>query len=140
MPLRTFTATEYRFVVPGRAFSFRTSRGQAYKKTVRGEARRVFPKPIAGQPVEVRIDCFHWKPLRADIDNIAKCIIDALIGVAYVDDSQVVHQSAVGHWLQEEVHMPGGPIDLVKPLAQHLEYAFVRVRLSPLLRQTAVSR
>jgi Holliday junction resolvase RusA-like endonuclease len=60
--------------------------------------------PLAG-PIGVSItllnDCFKIKftetveytnrKLRGDVDNYAKCILDALNGVAYDDDSQITH-------------------------------------------------
>lgn len=45
---------------------------------------------------------------KPDIDNIAKCVLDGLNGVAYEDDSQVVVLQARKYWDEEdhiEVHV-----------------------------------
>ncbi|ADQ41562.1 endodeoxyribonuclease RusA [Caldicellulosiruptor acetigenus I77R1B] len=49
--------------------------------------RSVVKKPVE-KPVKVNIDVFTKS--RADIDNIAKAILDGLNGVAFLDDRQVV--------------------------------------------------
>lgn len=120
---------EYRIVVPDRAISFRSQQASAYKRRVRNAARRVFPSPASNRIVSVLIDYFHTKPRRVDVDNVAKCILDALNGIAYVDDRQVTIERATAHSLQSVVHIPGGPVDVVKPLARLQEYVFIRVRL-----------
>jgi hypothetical protein len=63
-----------------------------------------------------------------DMDNIAKCVLDAMNGVAYVDDRQVLHQYSRAYDLSEPFWLSGGPVDLIKPLARHAEYIFVRIR------------
>lgn len=50
-------------------------------------AKSVVKKPTE-KPVKVSIDVYS--KTRADIDNIAKAVMDGLSGVAYVDDRQVV--------------------------------------------------
>jgi Holliday junction resolvase RusA-like endonuclease len=124
------TIPEYRFVLPGRAISFRSPRARAYKKTVRKAARRVFSGHASNQKVNVYVDYFHTKPRRVDVDNVAKCIMDALSDIAYVDDRQVRIQKASAYSLQSIVQIRGGPVDLVKPLKTLQEYVFVRIRLS----------
>jgi hypothetical protein len=126
---RILRVLERRFVVPGRAVSFRSPASRTYKRQVRTLARPVFPKRPPRHSVEVLLDYFHTKRRRVDMDNVAKCVLDALSGVAYVDDRQVLHQYSRAHDLLEPLFLPGGPVDLVKPLAEHTEYLFVRVRL-----------
>ena len=119
---------EYRIVVPGKAVSFRSPHARDYKKRVRRVARRVIPRAATDSKVEVRIDYFHESKRRFDMDNVAKCVIDALTGIAYEDDKQVRLQDAQAHSLTEVVYLEDGPVDLVKPLVEHNEYLFVRVR------------
>lgn len=64
-----------------------------------------------------------------DMDNVAKCVLDALNGVAYVDDKQVRVQSAKAYLLRSPVEIWDGPVDLIKPLSKYEEYVFIRVRL-----------
>jgi len=121
-------AVERRFVVPGRAVSFRSPLALRYKRRVRQIAQASFVRdPPTGQ-LDVFVDYFHRSQRRMDMDNIAKCILDALNGIAHVDDRQVRRQSSHGHDLTERIILSGGPVDLIKPLAVHSEYVFVRVR------------
>lgn len=62
-----------------------------------------------------------------DMDNIAKCILDALTGIAYSDDVQVDLQSSTDHDLSTMIRISGS-VDMVKPLAKHEEYVFIRIR------------
>ena len=125
---RITRAIERRFVVPGRAVSFRSPHALRYKKLVRSVAHGTFPRTVSTRPFEVFLDYFHSAPRRVDMDNVAKCVLDALTGIAYVDDQQVQHQASQSHDLTRPLFLQGGPVDLVKPLAEHTEYLFVRVR------------
>jgi len=49
--------------------------------------RSVVKKPVE-KPVKVNIDVYS--KTRADLDNIAKAILDGLSGIAFIDDRQVV--------------------------------------------------
>lgn len=128
---RTFSIPEYRFVVPGRAVSFRSRHANAYKSRVKRIAKEALRRPLRGQQLQVHMDYFHCGARQADMDNVAKCVLDALTGVAYLDDKQVALQVTKAYSLHSVVVIPGGPVDLVKPLAEHDEYLFVRVRDGP---------
>ena len=117
---------EFRLVVPGKPESFRTKRAVSYKKRVRQMAQNVFALPLLGR-VHVFLDYFHTRRRRMDMDNLSKCILDALTGVAYLDDRQVFLQSSVDHDLTSVTRI-SGCVDLVKPLADFEEYVFVRIR------------
>ena len=119
---------EYRIVIPGKAVSFRSPKSGDYKKLIQQAARVIFAKPIVGDIDEVRLDYFHLSRRRMDMDNIAKCVLDALNGIAYVDDRQVRLQTAEAHSLTSVVLITHGVVDLIKPLAQYDEYLFIRVR------------
>ena len=119
---------EYRLVVPGKAQSFRSQRAGTYRGQIRAIAKGIFPPPDRSQRVEVRLDYFHCHRRRFDMDNVAKCVLDALNGIAYVDDQQVREQVSQAHDLRHVVHLPEGPVDLIKPLRDYDTYLFVRVR------------
>ena len=119
---------EYIIVIPGKAVSFRSPKSSEYKNIIHDAAERLFPKPIKGDYVEVRLDYFHMSRRRMDMDNIAKCVLDALNGVAYVDDRQVRLQAATAYSLTSVVYIANGIVDLIKPLAQYKEYLFIRIR------------
>lgn len=119
---------EYRLVIPGNAKSFRSKDAQAYKQEIRITAKKNVSQQFLGREIEVRLDYFYTGRRRPDMDNITKCVLDALSGVAYADDRQVRVASAVAHFLGEIVQINGGPVDLVKPLAHYQRYLFIRIR------------
>lgn len=58
-----------------------------FEELVGWYTKSVVKKPVE-KPVKVSIDVYSKS--RADIDNIAKAILDGLSGVAFLDDRQVV--------------------------------------------------
>jgi len=75
----------------------RVARGRAYtpKETVAAEklvaeAYRAASEHLFEHHVIVSIDFFNGNRRRRDLDNMAKLVMDALNGVAFVDDFQVV--------------------------------------------------
>jgi Holliday junction resolvase RusA-like endonuclease len=121
---------EYRFVVPGRAVSFRSPKAKAHKVKVRGcLPARLKKRPIR-ESCEIRLDYFHTSPRRFDMDNVAKCVLDAMNNVAYTDDQLARLQSATAHDLTRRFTLRSGPVDLVKPLRVYLDYLVVRVRIA----------
>ena len=124
---QTIRRTEYRFMVPGPPVSFRSPKAKAYKAKIRGIAKTLFDGP-ATREVEVRLDYFHRGRRPFDMDNVAKCVLDALTGIAYGDDQQVRLQVATGHRYDRAVSLAGVPVDIIKPLREHPEYLFVRIR------------
>lgn len=122
-------AVQYQFVVPGRAISFRSPKAKLYKAAVARAAEPVLPGVPKDVLVEVRLDYFHMSPRRFDMDNVAKCVLDALNGCAYTDDRLVRLQSSRAHDITNRVDIRG-PVDLVKPLKSHRDYLFVRIRVA----------
>lgn len=61
------------------------------------------------------------------MDNISKCVIDAMNGIVYSDDLQVRLQSSCSFDISKPVRMSGIPVDIVKPLVSINEYLFVRL-------------
>lgn len=119
---------EYRFVIPGKAESFRTSAAARYKAKVAMLAREVFSQPLTNKKVEIRINYFHLRNRRMDMDNVSKCILDALNGIAYEDDRQVSSQRSSSHHLKRFIRLSDEPVDIIKPLKEMNEYTFVRIR------------
>lgn len=102
------------FVVPGDPEPWRRARSRgkvrftdprsvAFKAKVALFATRACKVPIEG-PVCLRVACYwparkpdlktprppEWRDTRPDADNVLKAVADALNGIAYVDDAQVV--------------------------------------------------
>jgi Holliday junction resolvase RusA-like endonuclease len=83
----------FEFILDGPPVSQQTRRRErlhAWKLFVRGEAAKRWPQgqlPFLG-PVKVSITYFYGM-VGVDVDNIIKPILDALVGLVYVDDEQV---------------------------------------------------
>ena len=65
----------------------------AFRQAVRMIAHVQAIKPISG-PVAVFVDVYRPRK-RGDLDNLLKAVLDALNGVAYVDDDQVQQLHAI---------------------------------------------
>ena len=96
MPLLIDGKPEYRLWIDGTPKSRQSSTFQRYRDSIQHVARQQFPVPLNGR-LEVEVvfaDKHHTRP---DTDNVLKPIMDALKGIAYLDDSQVI--SAKAHLL-----------------------------------------
>lgn len=82
-PRVTFRGRKPRTYTPARTASYEQAVALAAKVAMRGA------KPHIGF-VSVRLS-FTVRRMRSDIDNFAKTFLDAMNGVVYVDDCQVVH-------------------------------------------------
>jgi len=110
---------ELQFIVPGEprgkgrprfgnGRTYTDAKTVAYEKLIACRAAEAMPCPAVATPVKVRIDIYKgvpksWTmakrrraldgleiPGKPDLDNVAKAVLDALNGVAYADDTQVV--------------------------------------------------
>lgn len=75
--------------VTRRGIAYTPKRTKDFEGIVRLAARAATPSPPWDGPVALRIMYRPRTRRRSDVDNVAKAIMDALIGVVYVDDSQV---------------------------------------------------
>ncbi|QKO02977.1 RusA-like Holliday junction resolvase [Gordonia phage TZGordon] len=98
-----------------------SKRLKPWREDVHAAARRAFAasrfEPFTG-PVDVRLDFIMPRPKsapktkqipavkRPDVDKLARAVLDALTGVAFADDSQVVELHA-----RKQLHfqLPAGP-------------------------------
>jgi crossover junction endodeoxyribonuclease RusA len=62
---------------------------RAYEQHVKWSALEAGIEKIDG-PVSMTLEIFWPDRRRRDLDNAAKAITDALNGIAYIDDSQIV--------------------------------------------------
>ncbi len=60
-----------------------------YARRIQQEASKVIRIPLKTYRIDIEIFFISSVSLRADVDNVAKPILDALKGVAYHDDKQV---------------------------------------------------
>ena len=76
------------FVKNGRPVQKRSDRTNAFHRHVAIVAKQVFRTPFSGG---VGVSMRAWFPTRrGDIDNIVKATLDALEGIAYLNDRQIV--------------------------------------------------
>lgn len=80
-----------RIWIPGSPRAARKNSGarRLYVEQIRKVASEVVPHPIKSTRIDVEIFFHADTSLRADVDNVIKPILDALIGVVYEDDRQV---------------------------------------------------
>ena len=81
----------FEFIVPGPPVSRQTRHGAARRRwmqDVRNAASGWEPEPAFAKEVMVTIRYF-FEGSRRDVDNIPKLILDALVGLAYIDDRLV---------------------------------------------------
>lgn len=88
--------------------SLAAQKKEAYIALIQEAARSVFKKPIQSPRIDVEI-IFAAKDrnLRADVDNVAKPILDALKNIVYDDDKQVRSVRIVALPLDDAFKLPG---------------------------------
>ena len=101
-----------KIVIPGNPIStnrlyrgrrFLTKEGEQIKDLYACEAYRQYKgKPLTG-PVSVKVRVFLATKHRRDLDNILKALFDAMKGILWIDDAQVVSIQA------EKLVKAGGP-------------------------------
>lgn len=76
--------------VPGKPRSLQSGSRARYMTGIRREAAKQISKPLASGRIDIDV-LFSAKAgnPRADVDNVAKPVLDALKGVVYHDDRQV---------------------------------------------------
>ncbi len=83
----------------------------------------------ASVKLDLRIDWFSQiSNNKADVDNIIKPIMDALIGVIYVDDSQVTSVSARYYDVNNVLYFVDEPLGIIEPLLSgEKNYVYIRM-------------
>jgi len=78
-------------VVARKPMSANKGTNKKYKDDLRARASECHRgKPVLSGPLYVRINWFHRERAETDVDNITKMIIDALKGVVFSDDFQII--------------------------------------------------
>ncbi|WP_337952360.1 RusA family crossover junction endodeoxyribonuclease [Mitsuokella jalaludinii] len=109
----------------GHGRTYDPPKSRKYKEYVRRLARKNMPSDALGRPLTcpVRLTCVIYRAVpkswsrrkradaiadkirpttRPDVSNVIKGIEDALNGVWYADDSQIVEYGVIGKWYAEE--------------------------------------
>jgi Holliday junction resolvase RusA-like endonuclease len=86
----------YRSACRGRfPTTYMTREGKARKEQYQWEARSQWKGKPLESDVEVSITLFFSTKRKADLDNFNKLSLDALTGIAYLDDSQIAKLTIV---------------------------------------------
>jgi crossover junction endodeoxyribonuclease RusA len=122
----------FEFLVPKRPVSLQAKSRkhlQAWKAFVRGEAEKVWPAAVAPMySPRVRITIVYLCEGRpADVDNIVKPILDALVGLVIMDDLQVTDIDSHRRFLVELSDAASLPPLLQRGIASNRECVYVRV-------------
>ena len=80
-------------VVKGKAVSNWDPKVKEWRKKVATECSKHFNAPLPG-PVGLHLSFCRSNARAVDIDNLAKCVMDAMQGIAYYDDAQVSYLEA----------------------------------------------
>ena len=96
------------FWVKGVPRSLAAQKKEAYTNLIQEAARSVLKKPLQSPRIDIEI-VFAAKDrnLRADVDNVAKPILDALKDIVYQDDKQVRSVRIVAFPLDDAFKLPG---------------------------------
>jgi len=80
----------FRIWVPGIPKSFQRKGSKTrYIETIQQAAKEQVPYPVKSGRIDIEIFFVALSTMRADVDNIIKPILDALIDIVYFDDRQV---------------------------------------------------
>ena len=77
-------------VVPRRAISYNARGKVRFQSGLAADALAVVAAPFTSSPLYAKVVYFHRGRSTLDADNLSKPVLDALKGVVYTDDSQIV--------------------------------------------------
>jgi Holliday junction resolvase RusA-like endonuclease len=114
------------FVVVGTPLSLQAGprRKETWKRQVSAEASRV---SLAYRGLLSVTIVYFCPALGVDIDNIVKPILDALVGVLYRDDRDVVQVRSIAVELGEATRITNTTPELAKGLAAGRDFVLIRV-------------
>jgi Holliday junction resolvase RusA-like endonuclease len=98
---------EYRLWIPGKPKSLQSESKQAYRAAIQAAARQQFTTPLASK-VELQVIFADKHSTRPDADIVLKPILDALTGVAFVDDKQVTKLGSYVLPMDESLRIAAG--------------------------------
>ena len=115
MPTNSISFTVYGVPIPkARARTVRTKNGQsvsytpketeAWEQSIQGQALQYRPEQLLDRPLILEATFYLLKPKsrpkyeiypdrKPDLDNLVKCLKDALEGVIYTNDSRIVKEN-----------------------------------------------
>ncbi|MEZ4706263.1 MAG: RusA family crossover junction endodeoxyribonuclease [Caldilineaceae bacterium] len=125
----------FEFIVDGPPVSQQTRRRQRlheWREQVRAEAILVWPPgevPHA-EPVMMSI-IYFYDSITMDVDNIAKPISDALIGLVYIDDDQITDCLVRKRNLSGNLRLENPSDALADGFSRGNEFLYIQVQEAP---------
>lgn len=123
----------FEFIVPGPPRSQQTrdrAQLQAWKVRVRTAARLRWPSDATPVNNDVRIVVLYFherQTVQIDGDNLLKPIQDALIGLVYDDDHQIIDATALKRPIDDPFRVRYIPLVLAEGFARGDEFVYVRI-------------
>ena len=106
------------FVYTGNGGGYTKKSVKIWQDTVGWKAQEaMIDRAIFEGPVEVWITFWRKDATRVDCDNLAKCVTDALNGIVFSDDSQVIDLHTVGQVVAQRQRPEIGVVDVDGSLA-----------------------
>lgn len=98
-----------------------------WKSKVAAEAVKVCPSQLLDQDLVITITFFHERKPRFDTDNVCKPICDALNGIAYQDDKQLIERHARLRDLNGAFHIKGVAPEIATAIANGSEFVSIEI-------------
>ena len=110
----------------------RQERTVAWKMSVKSKAAERWPKDAPPVDQDVSIEITHFfEGAPADVDNIAKPILDAIKGLVYVDDRQVSDLVCRRRPLEGPFRADSVSTTLAEGLTGNREFLHIRIIAAP---------
>jgi Holliday junction resolvase RusA-like endonuclease len=120
---------KYQIVVKGRPVSYNSSTRSknTWKAKVAAAASLVFNTPLNDPDLRVRITIFYDGIWTYDANNATKPICDALCGIGYIDDSQVIDPYTRMRDLNRSFRIKGIPPEVAVALSEGEEFVWITI-------------
>jgi Holliday junction resolvase RusA-like endonuclease len=110
---------DFRIWVPGRPQSAqKRGSNENYKQRIRDAAAAVVPHPTRSPRLDIEIWFTAASVSRADVDNVIKPVLDALVGIVYEDDRQVRSVRVVAVPTDDAIRMEGVSLQAIRRLGR----------------------
>jgi len=119
----------YHMIVKGIPVSIQSSSRSknAWKSKVANEARAKFTTPLVDNDLKVRITIFYNGVPTYDSNNMSKPICDAMCGIAYNDDRQIMEQTIRMKSLDGSYKIKGVPLELAVAMCEGADFVWIEI-------------
>jgi len=119
---------EFTIAGPPISLQAKSATKQRWKTAVAGAATVLLPSSVPPTNDDVALHItYYYDGDPPDVDNIIKPIQDALIGVVYLDDSQVVHAQSSRTRIDGSFTIRGASAVLLNGFSQREPFVYIRV-------------